>query len=170
MPVSANLNNCYCLRICSRSIFVENKTTMKAKTLFITDLLLLLAFIPVSTTGFALHYTGHQCNHELWHNWAVAHVLSSLIFFIPLTTHIYGHWGWYKSLLKNGTKNKSRVTIILSALMLIVIITGIIVLFKHQGANSNLGIRHYILGIILSIVAIGHFIKRRKVLFKGLKK
>ena len=143
---------------------------MKAKRLFLTDLLLLIAFVPSSATGFILHWAGHQDSHELWHNWAVAHVITTLLLTILVAIHIYGHWGWYKSLLKNGTKNKSRVTIILSALMLIVIITGIIVLFKHQGTNSNLGIRHYILGIILSIVAIGHFIKRRKVLFKGLKK
>ena len=142
---------------------------MKAKRLFLTDLLLLIAFVPSSATGFILHWAGHQSSHELWHNWAVAHVITTLLLTILVAIHIYGHWGWYKSLFKNGIKNKSRVTIALSALILIVIVTGIVVLFRHQGANTGLGLWHYILGMVITAVALGHFIMRHKVLIKGLK-
>ena len=141
---------------------------MKAKTLFLTDLLLLITFVPSSATGFILHWAGHQSRHELWHNWAVAHVISTLLLTILVAIHIYGHWGWYKSLFKNGIKNKSRVTIVLSALMLVVTTTGIVVLFRHQGANTGLGLWHYVIGIIVSIVVIGHFVKRAKIMVKGL--
>ena len=141
---------------------------MKAKTLFLTDLLLLITFVPSAATGFILHWAGHQSRHELWHNWAVAHVISTLLLTILVAIHIYGHWGWYKSLLKGNIKNKSRVTVFLSALILIVIETGIVVLFRHQEANTGLGLWHYILGIVITIVAFGHFIKRYRKLTKGL--
>ena len=143
---------------------------MKAKTLFLTDLLLLITFVPSSATGFILHWAGHQSNHELWHNWAVAHVISTLLLTILVAIHIYGHWGWYKYLFKGNIKNKSRVTIVLSALMLVVTTTGIVVLFRHQGANTGLGLWHYVIGIIVSIVVIGHFVKRAKIMVKGLKR
>ncbi len=143
---------------------------MKAKTLFLTDLLLLIIFIPTSATGFILHWAGHQSSHDLWHNWAVAHALSSLLFSIVVAIHIYGHWGWYKSLLKNGLQNRSRVTFLLSLLMLIVIVTGNIVLFCHEEPNQGIGLWHYVLGIILTIIAVGHFIKRAKILFKSLRR
>ena len=143
---------------------------MKAKTLFLTDLLLLITFVPSSATGFILHWAGHQNNHELWHNWAVAHVISTLLLTILVAIHIYGHWGWYKSLLKGNIKNKSRVTVALSALMLVVTTTGIVVLFRHQGANTGLGLWHYVIGIIVSIVVIGHLIKRFNTMLKGLKR
>ena len=100
----------------------------------------------------------------------MAHVISTLLLTILVAIHIYGHWGWYKSLLKNGIKNKSRVTIVLSALMLVVTATGIVVLFRHQGANTGLGLWHYVMGIIVSIIVIGHFVKRAKIMVKGLKR
>ena len=142
---------------------------MKTKTLFLTDLLLLIAFIPASATGFILHWAGHQTHHELWHNWAIAHIISTLLLTIMIVIHIYDHWGWYKSLFRNGIKNKSRATIVLSVLMLVVIITGHIVLFRHQGANSDFGLKHYVLGVALSVIAVGHFIRRHRILFKGLE-
>ncbi|MBR4995133.1 MAG: DUF4405 domain-containing protein [Alistipes sp.] len=142
---------------------------MKAKPLFLTDLLLLITFVPSSVTGFILHWAGHQNSHELWHNWAVAHIISILFLTTLVAIHIYGHWGWYKSLLKNGIKNKSRVTVVLSALMLGVAGTGIVVLFRHKWPNTGLGLWHYVLGIIITAVVLGHFIKRHRILIKGLK-
>ena len=144
---------------------------MKAKTLFLTDLLLLITFVPSAATGFILHWAGHQSSHELWHNWAVAHVISTLLLTILVVIHIYGHWGWYKSLFKGNIKNKSRLTTsVLSALMLVVTTTGIVVLFRHQGANTGLGLWHYVMGIIVSIIVIGHLIKRFNTMLKGLKR
>lgn len=39
---------------------------------------LLLPFVASAVTGIGLHVAGHGAGHEVWHNWAVAHVLSSL--------------------------------------------------------------------------------------------
>lgn len=143
---------------------------MKAKTLFLTDLLLLITFVPSSATGFILHWAGHQSSHELWHNWAVAHVISTLLLTILVAIHIYGHWGWYKSLFKGGIKNKSRVTIVVSILFVVLTISGTFAFTVPEGPNSHIGIVHYIIGIISTIFFVGHIVKRHKILFKGLLK
>lgn len=143
---------------------------MKAKTLFITDIAVLLTFLPASISGFLLHASGHNGVHEVWHNWAVIHIFSTLVFTIAIGVHIYGHWNWYKSLFQKRLGNKSRVTIFLSSLMLATIITGNIVLFRHQGPNSHFGLWHYIIGILFTVIAIGHFLKRFKILTNGLSK
>ena len=143
---------------------------MKAKTLFITDIAVLLTFLPASISGFILHVAGHNGIHETWHNWAVIHIFSTLVFTIAVGIHIYGHLNWYKSLFQKRLGNKSRVTIFLSLLMLATIITGNIVLFRHQGPNSHFGLWHYIIGILFTVIAIGHFLKRFKILTNGLSK
>ena len=143
---------------------------MKAKALFITDVAVLLTFLPASISGFLLHASGHNDVHEVWHNWAVIHIFSTLVFTIAVGVHIYGHLNWYKSLFQKELGNKSRVTIFLSLLMLATIITGNIVLFRHQGPNSHFGLWHYIIGILFTVIAIGHFLKRFKILRNGLSK
>ena len=143
---------------------------MKAKTLFNTDIAVLLTFLPASISGFILHAAGHNGIHETWHNWAIIHIFSTLVFTIAVGIHIYGHLNWYKSLFQKRLGNKSRVTIFLSLLMLATIITGNIVLFRHQGPNSHFGLWHYIIGILFTVIAIGHFLKRFKILTNGLSK
>ena len=143
---------------------------MKAKILFITDIAVLLTFLPASISGFVLHAAGHNDIHEIWHNWAVTHIFSTLAFTIAVGIHIYGHWNWYKNLFLKGLGNKSKVTIVLSLVMLSTIITGNIVLFRHQGPNSHFGLWHYIIGILFTVIAIGHFLKRFKILRNGLSK
>ena len=137
---------------------------MKAKTLFRTDIALILTFIPTAVSGISLHLAGHNAAHSVWHNWAVAHSLVSLAFSITCAIHIYGHWAWYKSLFRNGLVNKSRITLLLSLLMLATILTGNIVLVRHQGPLTDFGIWHFALGIILCLIALGHLIKRIKIL------
>ena len=143
---------------------------MKAKALFITDIVVLLTFLPASISGFILHAAGHNGIHETWHNWAVVHIFSTLVFSMTIGFHVYGHWNWYKTLIQKGLGNKSRVTVFLSLLMLATIITGNIVLFRHQGPNSHFGLWHYIIGILFTVIAIGHFMKRFKILRNGLGK
>ena len=143
---------------------------MKVRTLFLTDFLLLITFVPSSATGFILHWAGHQNYHELWHNWAVAHVISTLLLTILVAIHIYGHWGWYKSLFKGGIKNKSRVTIVVSILFVVLTISGTFAFTVPEGPNSHIGIVHYIIGIISTIFFVGHIIKRHKIFFKGFLK
>ena len=143
---------------------------MKAKILFITDIAVLLTFLPGSISGFILHAAEHNDIHEIWHNCAVFHIVSTLVLIISVSIHVYGHWNWYKSLFQKGLGNKSKVTVLLSILMIATVTTGLIVLFIHQDPNSGHGLWHYVIGIILTVIGLGHFFKRVHVLVKGLNK
>ena len=147
----------------------SNHKHMKAKTLFITDIIVLITLLLTSVSGLLFHIAGHQENHDYWHNCAIVHIVSSLALTISVSIHIYGHWGWYKSLIAKGRGNKSRVTIYLSSIYIITIITGF-VLLNISGANTNVGLWHYRIGIILTIISAGHIIKRIPILRKSLKK
>lgn len=141
---------------------------MKIQSLFIVDLFLVLFFISTVYTGIALHMAGHSDEHVVWHNWAVAHVLFSLFFVIVAVLHIKQHWGWYKSLVQKFV-HKKKVTLILTVAFLLVVLTGLFLLCFGEGANTPVGLLHYKIGIFMGILGIGHFLKRYKILAKGLK-
>lgn len=139
------------------------------KKIFIIDWLLVIAFILTAFSGFKLHIAGHFHCHDIWHNWAVCHTITSLLFVILAILHIKTHFGWYKSLINKGIGNKSRTTISLSATYLVTLITGIILL-STDGANSDVGLWHYRIGIVLTIISAIHLIMRFTVLQKSLKR
>lgn len=138
------------------------------KKIFVIDWCMVLAFIATITTGFGMHIAGHGNDHWFWEGWAIVHSLAAASFVVAGVMHIKTHWGWYKAWLKNGLGNKSRVTVILSVIYAVVLISGV-ALFCIKGANSNLGIFHYKIGILLTAIGIGHIIKRIPVLRKSLK-
>ena len=142
---------------------------MKTK-IFIVDLLLLTLFILTAISGFGMHITGHSNNHFIWHHWAAVHCLSTLFFTITTIIHIYLHWNWYKSLFSKSLGKKSKVTVIVSLLFLVLTISGTLAFVIPHGPNSHIGIIHYIIGIVSTIFFAGHIIKRIKILFKGLFK
>ena len=80
-----------------------------------------------------------------------------------------GHWSWYESLFSTGIGNKRRVTIILTVLMLAVTLSGIMVMLLSDHNESRIGLWHYAIGILFTLTALGHFIKRHNILFRGLK-
>lgn len=98
------------------------------KAIFVIDWVLIPTFILSAFTGIGLHIAGHGSSHEVWHNWAVAHILFSLLFTVVVVGHIKTYWGWYKSLIRNGRGRKSRVTVMVSVLFVIVALTGYILL------------------------------------------
>lgn len=138
------------------------------KRIFVIDWILIPLFLLTSYTGIKLHIVGHGNNHELWHNWAIFHVSSSFLFFITIIFHITTHWGWYKGAKKNGLGKKSRITVVLSVVFLLVLVTGIILL-GVDGANSYIGLLHYKIGIVTIVLCIGHLLKRIPLLRKSLK-
>ena len=143
---------------------------MKINKLFLVDLLLLVLFLLTVASGFGMHAAGHGTSHEVWHGWAVFHVLSTLFFVVATIAHIYMHWNWYKGLFTSSRGKKSRVTIIVSILFIVLTITGILAFIIPEGANSPLGLAHYKVGIVCAILFAGHIIKRHKILWKGLTK
>lgn len=137
------------------------------KKIFLIDWILIPVFILSAFTGIELHIAGHGNNHTIWHDWAVFHVISSLFFLIGIFFHINTHWGWYKSFIKNGLGKKSHVTVTISVLFPIISVTGIALLIV-EGANTSLGLWHYKISLVASILFLGHIIKRIPVLKKSL--
>ena len=142
---------------------------MLMKKIFVIDWALLIVFAITAITGFELHISGHFSSHEVWHNWAVCHTLASLAFIIFGVLHIQTHWGSYKKLISKGVGKKSRITVWLTIIYIIATITGILLLFI-AGANTGIGLWHYRIGIILTIISAGHFLKRVPLLKKSILK
>lgn len=138
------------------------------KKIFVTDWILIFVFIFSVYTGIELHIAGYGNNHEIWHNWAVFHMLTSFSFFVAVTFHITTHWSWYSGIIKNGIGRKSKITVGLSAAFVFVAVTGILLL-GEEGPNSPMGLWHYKIGIIAGILSAGHILKRIPILCKSLK-
>lgn len=139
----------------------------RSRKIFFTDFILLLLFLPLFIGGLFLHFAGHGDNHECWHTLALIHVIIALLFLICTGWHILHHWNWYKTLSK-GLGKKSRITPIVTILFIIETLTGIYLLIWGEGANSDIGLLHYQLGIVWAMFACGHTIKRFKILKRGL--
>ena len=58
------------------------------KNTFVINWILIPAFILSAATGIGLHIAGHGEEHQLWHNWAVAHIVASLAFLISGIWHV----------------------------------------------------------------------------------
>lgn len=138
------------------------------KKIFVIDWILIVVFILSVFSGIELHIAGHGSDHELWHNRAVFHILTSFLFFISVVFHITTHWGWYKGFIRNGIGKKSKITVVLSVIFLLVSVIGIVLLFVN-GANSDIGLWHYRIGIITTVLSVGHILKRIPLLRKSLK-
>lgn len=137
------------------------------KRIFVIDWILIVVFIVSAISGFGLHVAGHGSSHEIWHNWAVFHVLGSILFLIVVIFHVATHLEWYKGIIKKGIGSKSKVTAVLSVIFLLLSVTGL-ALLGINGANSLLGLWHYKIGVITIVIALGHVIKRLPVFRKSL--
>ncbi len=138
------------------------------KKIFIVDWLLLLVAGLSAYSGVKLHIAGHFFTHEVWHNWAIFHIITSVLFLIIGIIHIKNHWGWYKSITKRKFNNKTGNTLFLSIVFGLVSLTGIVLILFVNGANSYIGIWHYRLGLVIAILSIVHIIKRWHLLRKSI--
>ena len=150
---------------------MENKTK-RIKPLFIVDLLMALLGMASAWTGIEIHYAGHFQGHSVWHGWSVAHVVINVAWLIVCFLHCKHHWAWYKSIFKNMTSlsRKSKVTLAVSLLFAAAAVTGICLLLFAEGQGTHDGLHHYVIGLALAALCLGHFIKRFALLRKGLTK
>ncbi|MCI7576620.1 MAG: DUF4405 domain-containing protein [Bacteroidales bacterium] len=139
------------------------------RRIFIIDWIAVPLFFLTAFTGINLHVAGHGGCHGECHNWAVFHIVVSLLFFIIVMFHIAAHWGWYKGLVVNGMGRKSKLTLLLSIVFLLLSATGIVLLFVH-GLRCSIGWIHYIIGIATTMIAVAHIAKRIPILYKSIKK
>ncbi|MBQ8222093.1 MAG: DUF4405 domain-containing protein [Bacteroidales bacterium] len=136
------------------------------KKIFVVDWTLLFCFLLTAGSGVGMHIAGHGSSHLEWEVWAWAHSLLGLLFAVFVVWHVKMHIGWYKSLFKKGKSGKNKhITTILTAIAIAITITGI-VMFAVSGANSGIGMWHYRIGILFSLFALGHIIKRIPILRK----
>lgn len=138
------------------------------KKIFVIDWILIPVFILSAYTGIELHVAGHGNDHDTWHNWAVSHVIMSMLFFSCCCYHVKTHWKWYESLVVNGLGKKSRVTLAVSTLFIILSFSGLTLVIT-EGANSTLGLWHYKMGLLATILFTVHVIKRIPILYKTIK-
>ena len=132
----------------------------------ITDLLLIPVSIASIITGFELHVAGENAPHEVWEQWAAAHVVATVLFLILGILHVWHHWSWYKSLFSKGLGKKSRVTLLLTIAFLFLVVTGIVLIVAIDGPNSTMGYLHYLFGLLLTLLSLWHIAKRWKALVK----
>ncbi len=122
-------------------------------------------------SGEQMHFHGHcvcgDC-HGIWHNWAVIHVVTAVLFVVVAGLHVQQHWAWFKSVARS-LKNKIRVTLALSAVMVALVFTGLWLLFGSEGANSDMGIAHLAIGRAMYLLGAWHIVKRLPILSKGLR-
>lgn len=138
------------------------------KRIFIIDWCLIPLFLFTVFTGIELHIAGHGNSHELWHTWALGHIIGSFLFTVFVAIHVKTHWGWYKSLFQNGLGRKSHVTIAVSLVFIILALTGC-ALLGVNGSGSGLGMWHYSIGLSALVLFSGNIIKRLPVLRKTIK-
>mgnify|MGYP001388224871 CR=1 FL=1 len=138
------------------------------KRVFLIDWVLIPLFILTAYTGLKLHIAGHGSNHNIWSDWAVFHIIVSVLFIIVSIFHITTHWSWFKGLFSKGIGKKSKITVMLSVVFLLVLITGVVLLGVNK-ANSEIGLWHYKIGIATIILSFGHILKRIHILHKSLK-
>ena len=99
--------------------------------------LLPLSFIATAITGIGLHIASHGTDHESWHNWAMAHVVAGLLWLVAVLFHTARYRLWYRSIFTQGTRRKNRITLALSAVFLIEVISGIVLIAWVDGPDSG---------------------------------
>ena len=139
------------------------------KKIFVIDWALVLLFGCMFLSGFRVHAAGHFDTHAVWEIWVLSHIFISVLFGLCGVLHIKTHWGWYKSWINKGLGKKSRVTVYLTFIFVIVSVSGL-ALFFINGVNTHMGLWHYRLGIVMTAIGIGHFIKRYSILRKSIIK
>lgn len=138
--------------------------------IYFTDLMLVPVFILSFYTGVELHIAGQGVDHESWHIWAIFHTNASLLFMILGIIHVKSHWAWYKGLRTVGCKGKRKAVLLLSIVFLLAVVSGILLVCFVDGANSSLGLWHYRIGIFVSVLGVLHILKRKKGLYKGVRR
>lgn len=138
------------------------------KKIFIIDWTLIPVFVLCAFSGIQLHVAGHGASHEVWHNWAVFHIITSILFLIAVILHVQTHWGWYKSLVKSGLGKKSKATVVVTLFFVVLAVSGLILL-GVEGANSGIGLWHYRIGLVASVLFLEHIIRRLPMLRKTIQ-
>jgi hypothetical protein len=70
-------------------------------------------------------------------SWSLIHKVAIVLFLILVIYHFCVHWKWYKNVFAKHLLRKNRQVIVLSALFLLVALTGLIPWLIHLSGNDN---------------------------------
>ena len=101
------------------------------KFIFLTDLALMLAFVPTFWTGVEGHLMRHD--HGLWHDRMVLHTVAGLLFTAAAIVHLWSHRGWYRGLAATGCGGRKRAVLLLSLVFLATVGPGVSLLAFADG-------------------------------------
>ncbi len=125
------------------------------------DVLSMAGVVAALITGLVLH-------KEVWHLhryddavlWG-AHECVALVLFCLLAGHCVQHSFWFKSYAKLKV-NRKLVTTVLLAVGVVVALTGVVLMCGSR--SEILSHVHYAGGILFTVIAVGHVVKRWKIL------
>lgn len=126
-----------------------------------TDLFMLPLFVTVAVTGVGFHISGHKGVEAFINVWKTLHIGFSTAFAILTAIHIKQHRVWYNRSLAKSFNRRNTLTLLLTAVVVFEIISGYILLtdLTHGPICGHL---HWVIGILLSILAIAHIAGRWK--------
>ena len=155
-----------CVKICPQGAFSvvsqEAVSPSKRRRKTSAKVLLLFVTVAIAATGFGLHAAGHGPSFSAWHRWAVAHVAFSLLWLALAVHHVWKHRRWYRAVLSRGVGNKSKMTLLLTALSLALWATGVLLLVCIDGSQSAVGLWHYGLGVAMVVLSVHHVVRHRR--------
>lgn len=133
----------------------------KSKYKVIVDIVSMILALAAVVTGFVLH-------DEVWHAhvyddealWG-AHEAIGLVLAAIVAAHCVQHSFWFKNYSKIRS-NKKRITTLLLIVGIIVVLSGIILMYGSR--SEFVSHLHYIGALLFIVIATGHVIKRRKIL------
>lgn len=133
-----------------------------------TDVGLMVAFPLTFISGLLLHAAGHWPGAIAVRTWILIHALAGILLIVFSIRHVVQHWAWFKTPLSK-LKKHSTITILTALSFLLVSITGILLIIGNNSwSTSHLPIFHAKAGLLFSVFALWHCLKRIKV-FKKLK-
>lgn len=134
-----------------------------------TNLSLLVIGIIMSVSGLFIQIYYHllaiiDSEFSMWTN---IHKWSALIFTLIILAHIKQHLKWYKGIFRKQLFRKNRITLFLTATMIIVSLLGFTPWLLAQ-FSTQFTLRHTLIeihdkiGIVFMVIMVGHIIKRWK--------
>jgi hypothetical protein len=154
---------------------------------FLINFGLLLFGSAMVFSGFLIQISYHMGHHgEIdtnkfvlginYFNWSDLHKISIILVSIGMVFHIILHWKWYKTVVqKKKLVVKNRQAIILTAIFILVAITGYISWFIKLSGGTELSRKFFIeihdkITLVLLVYLILHVRKRFKWYFTTFKK
>ena len=153
-----------CTKVCPQGVFSvvqdEPFSPKPRRQMRRISVLLLLSTVGIAATGCFLHAAGHAPSFSLWHRWAVAHVVVSLLWLALAVHHVWHRRRWYKALFIQGVGRKRLMTLLLTLVSLALWLTGIVLLVCIDGSQRGVGLWHYAFGLLFVVLCALHLVYR----------